>query len=110
MKELKQLLAAIRNGREINDHRGKVYEQEFGESFISRCEAELNNLANTAEWISVKDRLPDHLQDVWVCETTGDVTAGYYDAEKKLFYEGYEYMRNVSCWMPLRYPAPPLNP
>lgn len=32
-KALKEVISAIENGQKIEDHRGIVYKQEFGEAF-----------------------------------------------------------------------------
>ena len=61
-----------------------------------------------AEWISVKDRLPELNKLVLACNTVGDIEIVSYYNEKFMLYDGNEYpyeMRYITHWMPL--PQPP---
>ncbi len=66
------------------------------------------------EWISVKDRLPEHGQDVIVYGPDGVVAYVTYMANDNLLYTGFyfdvggEYitlLKGITHWMPL--PEPP---
>lgn len=65
-----------------------------------------------SEWISVKDRLPKPLRDVFVFgddETGGDVYRGYMGREKGWYCEetGREFDGVITHWMPIVNPKPP---
>lgn len=49
-KELRQVISAIENGKKIQDNRGIVYTQEFGESFLNK----LKNIVNQQSYICPK--------------------------------------------------------
>ena len=60
-----------------------------------------------AEWISVKDRLPKHEENVLLCFGKF-MGVGYYDEVDQSFYDAeddYRFVDDVTHWMPL--PSPP---
>lgn len=61
----------------------------------------------TMDWISVKDRLPDRKEDVYLCCVDSLAFPGtQYIRILKFYGDGtWRYGRNVTHWMPL--PEPP---
>lgn len=60
------------------------------------------------EWISVEERLPEHLENVLACDTEGKIhTATYvaYDTGRGVFCSPVRNVHHFTHWMPL--PAPP---
>lgn len=61
-------------------------------------------------WISVKDRLPDTIDDVLVTVDYDNVSVGYYrycrdgSSNKEWYIHDKEYSNDVSAWMPLPTP------
>lgn len=45
-RAIKDTIMAIEGGTEIHDHRGKVYQQQFGEAFLKRLKDTLEVLPN----------------------------------------------------------------
>ncbi len=66
--------------------------------------------APTAEWIDVKDRLPEHLKSVLIFDSDKDMLVGFYSEKLNMWQSEFsDYLYEDECrvthWMPL--PEPP---
>jgi hypothetical protein len=82
-KALKEVVSAIENGQKVEDSRGVVYKQEFGEKFLDYLKKSLEN-NDLEELVSVLDGL---VSDVGNLLSENDIEwqqAGYYETAKVL--------------------------
>lgn len=65
------------------------------------------------EWISLENRIPEELQDCWVCQHDDTITRGKFINFHEIFGDGFssydEFIKSkyVKCWMPYFTPEPP---
>ena len=89
-----------------------IYElRETIAELSERCreqEADIEELLKEREWISVKDKLPDDVKDVIVCDEFGLVYPAYYYTFDGCWMYSFAAERcehKITHWMPL--PTPP---
>jgi hypothetical protein len=65
------------------------------------------------DWVMIKNKVPEELQDCWVCQYDNTITRGEYINFHEIFGSGFgsyeEFIEDkyVRCWKPYYTPKPP---
>ena len=82
-KALKEVVSAIENGQKVEDSRGVVYKQEFGEKFLDYLKKSLEN-NDLEELVSVLDGLVSDVENLLSENDIEWQQAGYHETAKEL--------------------------